>query len=113
MTANAAEQHGRDSHAAAVEVRGECLVASGALDSRVRDAFSGGLGELLKTNAPVVTVDLTHADSISSICVGALVALWIDLRTQGRSMHLQASPAVLRTLDLTGLTSVLMRSPGT
>ncbi len=89
------------------------LVASGVLDSSAEPQLRQAFEDLLAGGAEAVTVDLSGVEMISSVCVGALVVLWLDLRAAGRWGQLLTSPAVKRILDMTGLTTVLTAEAGT
>ena len=91
---------------------GDRLTASGILDADAQDQLSINCEKLLAGDAEAVTVDLSEVDVITSVCVGTLVALWIDLRSAGRRVKLKASPGVRKVLDMTGLTAVLMGEEG-
>jgi len=96
-----------------IEVAGGRLTVRGVLDDKAEAGFRDGLRRLLRSDPSAVTVDLVGVEAITSVCVGALVAMWVDLREAGGTLTLRASPAVKKTLDMTGLTSPLMgASPG-
>ena len=83
------------------------LAASGILDVHVEPELRIHCRKLLESGAKDVTIDLSRVETISSICIGTLVATWIDLRSEGRRMTLVASPGVKRILDMTGLSTLL------
>lgn len=93
-----------------ITVDGGRLRAAGALDPHAEMPFRDALSKLLSAESRVVAIDLTEVEVITSVCVGALVSTWIDIRTGGRTMALRVSPHVRRILDMMGLTSVLMRT---
>ncbi len=88
------------------------LTLSGVLDSDAEGQLRDALRRLLDGGAQVVTVDLSRVEMITSVCVGALVVLWIDLCAAGRQVQFATSPAVKKVLDTTGLTNVLMGDAG-
>jgi anti-anti-sigma factor len=94
---------------ASFELSGSTLKVSGVLDGDAESVLRSKLQKLAATGAQVVELNLTKVESITSICIGALVASWIDLNDSKRSMKLSASAPVKRVLDMTGLTSVLMK----
>ena len=97
---------------ASFNLSGDRLTASGILDADAQDQLRCNCEKLLAGDAEVVTVDLSEVDVITSVCVGTLVALWIDLRSAGRRAKLKASPGVRKVLEMTGLIPVLMREEG-
>ena len=97
---------------ASFNLSGGRLTASGILDADAQHQLRYNCERLLAGDAEVVTVDLSKVDAITSVCVGTLVALWIDLRSAGRRAELKASPGVRKVLDMTGLIPVLMREEG-
>jgi len=88
------------------------LIVRGILDSDGELQLRKGLQQLLASGAAAVTVDLSKVESINSICVGSLVAAWIDFRSAGKRAALVASPAVRKVLDLTGLSNVFGGTAG-
>ena len=98
---------------ASFNLTGGRLTASGILDADAQDQLKHNCEKLLAGDAEVVTVDLSKVDVITSVCVGTLVALWIDLGSAGRRAKLKTSPGVRKVLEMTGLTPVLMREEGT
>ena len=97
---------------ASFNLSGDRLTASGILDADAQNQLSCSCEGLLAGDAEVVTVDLSEVDVITSVCVGTLVALWIDLRSAGRRGKLETSPGVRKVLDMTGLIPVLMSEEG-
>ena len=93
------------------ELDGGRLAASGSLDADAEGELRDQCARLLLSGTESVKVDLSGVGSISSVCVGALVALWIDLCAAGRGMELQASPEVRRVLDIAGLGDVFSTAP--
>lgn len=94
------------------ELSGDRLKISGILDTSAEVQLREGLQKLLESDAEVVTADLSEVEMITSVCIGALVVLWIDLCGAGRQGKLLTSPAVKKVLDMTGLTTVLMDATG-
>ncbi len=97
---------------ATFELSGHRLKISGILDTSAEAQLRDGLQRLLESGADVVTTDLTGVEMITSVCIGALVVLWIDLCEAGRRGKLLTSPSVKKVLDMTGLTTVLMDTAG-
>ena len=87
-------------------------MVSGDLDPDAEAGLREGLCRLFDSGAEVVTLDLSGVNTISSICVGALVVLWVDLCSDGRRARLIPSPPVKKVLDMTGLSKVLMVETG-
>ena len=94
------------------DLTGDRLKISGILDASAEAQLRDGLQRLLDSGAEVVTADLSGVEMITSVCIGALVVLWIDLCETGRQGKLLTSPAVQKVLDMTGLTTVLMDAAG-
>lgn len=88
------------------------LTVSGILDSDSEAQLRDGFEKLVAGGAETVTVDLSEVELITSICIGALVVLWIDLTAAGKRAELITSPAVKKVLDMTGLSAVLMVETG-
>ncbi len=86
------------------------LVVTGPLDTDAATKLGRHLQVLLEGDAEVLTVDLSKVKYISSICVGSLVAFWVDLRPAGRRMKVAPSPAVRKVFDLVGLSSVFAKA---
>lgn len=84
------------------------LTVSGILDTDAQDQLRYNCEKLLAGSAEAVTIDLSEVERITSVCVGTLVALWIDLCSAGRRAKLTASPEVKKILDMTGLAAVLL-----
>jgi anti-anti-sigma factor len=93
---------------ATFELSGDRLKIGGILDTSAEAQLRDALQRLLDSGANVVTVDLSGVQMITSVCIGALVVLWIDLCEAGRQGKLLTSPSVKKVLDMTGLTTVLM-----
>ncbi len=85
------------------------LVVRGDLDEDGEIEMRECCRELLQHGADPVTVDLSKAGRIASVCIGTLVAFWIDLREAGRRGKIVPSPSVMRVLEMTGLAGVLLR----
>ena len=85
------------------------LKVEGDPDAEDEMDFRGRLQALLVGDVAVVTVDMSGVRMISSVCIGALIFLCIDLSLAGRRLDVVASPAVKKVLAPVGLTSVLMR----
>jgi len=86
------------------------LVVTGSLDGDSESKLRRHLQVLLSSEAETVTIDLSKVDFISSVCVGSLVAFWVDLRPAGRRMKIAPSPAVRKVLDMTGLSGVFAKA---
>jgi anti-anti-sigma factor len=82
------------------------LYVSGTLDGDADEEFKEYLSKLLLDGPETVTVDLTEVDFMTSVCMGTLVAFWIDLGAAQRIMDLQVAPEVKRVLDASGLTAL-------
>jgi anti-anti-sigma factor len=94
------------------DLSGDRLAVNGVLDSNAEGQLRSSFRKLLESDAEVVTVDLSEVKMITSVCIGALVVLWIDLGSAGRRGRLVTSPAVKKVLDMTGLTGVLAGEEG-
>jgi anti-anti-sigma factor len=88
------------------KIAGGQLTVTGRLDSADEDELRERLGELFDSGAETISVDLSKLEGISSLCIGSLVALWIDLREAGKRLKIRPSPAVKRMFDLSGLADV-------
>jgi len=88
----------------------EGLVVTGSLDGDSESKLRRHLQVLLDGESDPVTIDLSKVDFISSVCVGSLVAFWVDLRPAGRRMKIAPSTTVRKVLDMTGLSGVFARA---
>jgi anti-anti-sigma factor len=86
------------------------LVVEGPLDIEAAPKLGRHLKVLLDSDAEVLTLDLSKVKYISSICVGSLVAFWVDLRPAGRRMKVAPSPAVRKVFDMVGLSGVFAKA---
>jgi len=94
---------------ASFESTGTCLKVSGILDGEAEVPLRAQLQKLIESGEKSLELDLSDVESITSICIGALVAFWIDLSEAGGKLKFSSSEQVKRVLDMTGLTSVLMK----
>ena len=97
---------------ATFEISENLLTVSGDLDSDAEPGLREALRQLFEGGAGLVTVDLSSVNAITSVCVGALVVLWIDLCSDKRQVKVVASPPVKKVLDMTGLSRLLMGGQG-
>jgi anti-anti-sigma factor len=86
---------------------GDRLSISGHLGGEDEQELKDQAATLMKIPDKEVTIDLSAATGISSICIGVLVATWLDLRAAGKRMELHTSAEVRRVLDLTGLAKLM------
>lgn len=94
------------------DFRGNHLKVTGVLDEDSEYPLRDNLRKLLACGTPTVEIDLTGVVSISSVCLGELVSLWVDLRATKRTMKLSVSSNVEKLLNMVGLTSVIMTNTG-
>ena len=95
---------------AELERNDDGLVVEGPLDIEAAPKLGRHLKVLLEGDAEVLTLDLSKVKYISSVCVGSLVAFWVDLRPAGRRMKVAPSPAVRKVFDMVGLSSVFAKA---
>ena len=91
------------------ELDGNRLKVSGDLEAMQETELREHCATLFLEAGETVRIDLTQVESISSVCIGALVTLWIDLCAAGRRIELKASPAVEKVLNMAGLDVLLGR----
>ena len=96
---------------AELRLSGSRLIVRGNLDEDAEFEMRDRCRELLTGSSGPVTVDLSKAGGMSSMCIGTLVALWIDLREAGRAGKIVPSPSVMRMFEMTGLDAVLLKPP--
>ena len=100
---------------ATFKLSGSRLIIRGDLDDEAEIEMRDRCGDLLalpaQEGAESVIVDLSKVGRLTSMCVGTLVALWIDLREAGRSGRIIPSQSVMRVFELAGLTEVLLKPP--
>jgi anti-anti-sigma factor len=89
-------------------IDGDTLVVAGHLEAEEDEELRRWCLDLLLTEKEVVKLDLTGVRYISSLCVGVLATLWIDLSVAKRSFVLQPSAEVKKILDLSGLSKVFL-----
>jgi anti-anti-sigma regulatory factor len=82
------------------------LTVTGALDQDSEAGLRRALSDLLLTDSAVVEIDLREVHSITSLCIGAVVATWIDLHACDRRLQVLPSQHVLRIFDTAGITQV-------
>lgn len=90
---------------------GSRLIVRGDLDQDSQVELRDYCRDLLAGGSDPVTVDLSKVGDLTSMCIGTLIALWIDLRESGRRGKIVPSPSVMRLLEVTGLADVLLRPP--
>jgi anti-anti-sigma factor len=89
---------------------GERLTIVGSLDGSAQAELRSHCQELLDSDAETVELDLARVDQISSVCIGSIVAFWVDLRPAGRRLRIVPSPAVKKVLEMTGLAAVFAKA---
>lgn len=89
---------------------GDRLTVTGRLDASAEPELTSHGRKLLEGGAETVELDLSRVEQIASVCIGSIVALWIDLRPAGIRLKIIPSPAVKRVLELTGLAGVFARA---
>jgi anti-anti-sigma factor len=89
---------------------GERLTIVGPLDGSAQAELRSHCRKLLDSGAKTVELDLSRVEQIASVCIGSIVAFWIDLRPAGIRLKIMPSPAVKRVLELTGLADVFARA---
>jgi anti-anti-sigma regulatory factor len=85
-------------------IDGNRLTVIGKLVEETEPGLKRALSDLMLSDSNVVEIDLREVDSISSICIGAVVAAWIDLHACERRLQVMPSKHVLRILDMAGIT---------
>jgi anti-anti-sigma factor len=86
---------------------GERLTITGRLEMEDEKELKEHAAALLKLPEKEVTIDLSAATGITSVCIGVLVAAWLDLREAEKQLALQASAEVRSILDMTGLAKLM------
>ncbi len=97
---------------ASFDLSGDRLSVSGALDANAQSQLSDHCRKLLDSGGDAVTIDLSGVEMITSVCIGTLVATWIDLNSAGKRAELVASSGVMKVLDLVGLTQMFIGGGG-
>jgi len=62
--------------------------------------------ELLRGPAKTMTIDLKEVESITSMCIGIIAALWLDAITIERGLVVKPSKEVRRVFQLAGFDRV-------
>ena len=96
---------------AIVEVSPGTVVIEGELLDDDCGEFREALEELRKSDVEIPTVDVSRVSAISSMPIGLLVTLCIDLLAEGRWFDLLASDKVWDVLGKVGLSGVFFRRP--
>ncbi len=94
------------------ELDGHELRVRGVLDEDGVGPLRTHCAGLVRLEAPAVKIDLSGVESINSASIGAIMAMYVDLRTADRRMELVLSPQVKKVLDLVGLTTLFGASGG-
>jgi anti-anti-sigma factor len=85
-----------------LELGGECDAAS-------LEALNAALTDAVERAADEIVVDLGKTTFLDSLALGALTAAAKRARAQGRRFRvIRPSPAILRTLEITGLDGYLL-----
>ena len=92
------------------KIVGDRLTVVGPLDGSAQAELRSHCRKLLDGGAETVELDLSGVEHIASVCIGSIVAFWIDLRPAGIRLKIIPSPAVKRVLELTGLAGVFARA---
>ena len=88
------------------------LVFEGKIESEEIDEVERALEGLRASEVRAPTVDFGDVDYIPSRVIGDLVALFVDMKEQGRWFNLNASDKVWETLDKAGVAGVFLKRPG-
>ncbi|MHC5053704.1 MAG: STAS domain-containing protein [Planctomycetota bacterium] len=88
------------------------LVFEGSVLSGDIDAVERALDVLRSSDVPTPVIDFGDVDYIPSRVIGDLVALFVDMKEQGRWFDLKASDKVWNTLDKAGVAGVFLKRPG-
>ena len=88
------------------------LVFEGKIKSEDIDEVERTLEVLRASEVHAPTVDFGDVDYIPSRVIGDLVALFVDMKEQGRWFDLKASDKVWETLDKAGVAGVFLKRPG-
>ena len=84
------------------------IVLAGVVDADVGARLGSMLAERVATGADVVHLDLSAVEQIDEHGLVAIVRLWHEMSTGGRSLLLvDPSPAVGPLLSMTGLTATV------
>ncbi len=92
------------------KIIGDRLTIVGPLDGPAQAELRSHCRQLLEGGAETVELDLSGVEHIASVCIGSIVAFWVDLRPAGIRLKIIPSPAVKKVLELTGLTGVFARA---
>ena len=90
------------------DISADRMAVNGNLDAEAEKGLRAGIRQLLDGGASSLTVDLSGVDAITSICIGVLVVMCLDVRAAGKKMKIIASPGVKKVLDMTGLAAMLL-----
>jgi anti-anti-sigma regulatory factor len=77
------------------------------------DVVERALDALRDSEVRTPTIDFENVEYIPSRIIGGLVALFVDLKEQGRWFNLKASDKVWETLGTAGVAGVFLKRPGT
>ena len=93
-------------------IEGARLTVVGHLELSDEDPFREHCLQIQATDADLLEVDLRDVDSINSGCIGILVSVVYHQVSRERRMKVDASPAVQKVLDMTGVAAVLKQARG-
>ena len=82
------------------------LKVSGALTGEDDVSLRRACDELLRGPSRRLLVDMTGVDSIVSICVGVIAAMWLDAITMERELEVAPSKEVRRIFQIAGFDRV-------
>ncbi len=94
-----------------IEAGPHIVTYEGELVGPACEDFGCALNLLRRSDVDVPIVDLSKVSYISSRGVGLLVALWFDMRDQGRRFELLASDRVWNLLGRIGVRHVFRERP--
>jgi len=84
------------------------LSAAGEIDIHTAPDLRARLGELEKSGARTIVVDLSGVDFLDSSALGTLVGVNKDLQADGGVLRLVcAKPSILRVFEITRLSEVI------
>ncbi len=87
------------------------FVFEGKVMSEDIDVVENALDTLRDSKVRTPTIDFENVDYIPSRVIGGLIALFVDMKEQGRWFDLKASDKVWETLDTAGVAGVFLKRP--
>ena len=89
-----------------IDADGGVLKLSGKLMNESETELRRCCDELLRGPAKMILIDMTGVESVVSICIGVIAAMWLDSLTMERELTVAPSKEVRRIFEIAGFDRV-------